>query len=75
MTSDTMTRGDRYEATEVGPECPLSLGEQVTVGNRWTSDIFGGGTILEQEFIRADGTRVMLVRGPRTGATLKALPQ
>ena len=70
-----MLRGERYQVTEIGPECPLTMGEQVTVGNRWTNDFLSGGIILEQEFIRANGTRVMLVRGPKTGATLKALPQ
>jgi hypothetical protein len=65
----------QYQVLAIGPECPLRVGEIVTLGNRWTSDFLAGGIVLEQEFIRADTTRVMLVRGPRTGAELKALPQ
>ena len=68
-----MAHSQRYQVIAAGPECPLDLDEEVTLGNRWTSDIFGGGTILEQEFIRADNSRVMLVRGPRTGAQLREM--
>lgn len=67
-----MSAASRYLVVAVGPECPFALHEILTLGHSWTSDIFDG-TILEQEFIRSDGTRAMLVRSPLKGATLRPL--
>lgn len=60
----------RYMVTRTGPRCPLEVGEIVTRGRRELIDIMAG-EVVAMEVVQEDGARVMLHKGPETGAYLE----